>query len=237
MGAMMAAGEMSMVCELIQHTCRGTALADIEKAIRTSQLFWEGPDGYMYMKTETWALQTRALSILADESDVDNDDLRTWLPQPDELIYIAVHEMGWTAVNYGAAHPALLCATLYATYLNAWDDTASVAEGVLAIAPEGNGVGFGMHPLARIEAWRLLACCHGARGNSAGACKALECAVSESQSVGYLWMEVESLRDMLRWIGNAVPLLAQEKVASLQRIHEQIGAVTARFHSEALDSL
>jgi len=165
-------------------------------------------------------------------------ELSTWLPRPDKLICIARHEYCWAAWNFGAAHPTLLCGTLYATRLNAWEDAAAIADGILAIPPEGNRVGFGMHPLTRIEAWRLLARCHGTRGNSAGAREALECAVSESQSVGYVWMEAESLRDMLLWTGNSVPLLPgsieEDKAASAQRIHERIGAVTAKFHGEAL---
>ena len=66
-------------------------------------------------------------------------------------------------------------------------------------APEGDGKGFGVEPLARIEAWRLLARCRGARGDAAGACEALESAASESEEVGYVWMQAEALRDMLEW--------------------------------------
>jgi len=236
--ASMAAGEMSVVRDLIQHTFNDIAHADFEQAYLASPFDWKGPDGYNMANSQTWTLQARALAALADYSKVDLDELSIWLPRPDELIYIAQHEYVWASTNFGAAHPALLCATLYATCLNAWDDAAAIADGILAIPPEGNGVGFGMHPLARIEAWRLLARCHGARDSSAGACEALECAVSESQLVGYVWMEAESLRDMLRWTGNSVPLLPgsdeKDKVASAQRIQERIDAVTAKFHSEAL---
>ena len=229
--AMMAAGEMSVVRDLIQHTLSGIALADFEQAWLVSRFSWEGPHGYNHSKAATWRLQARALVAVADDGEIDKDELSTWLPRPDKLVCIARHAYCWAAWNFGAAHPALLCGTLYATRLNAWEDAATIADGILAIPPEGNGVGFGMHPLARIEAWRLLARCHGARGNSAGAREALECAVSESQSVGYVWMEEESLRDMLRWTGNSVPLfpgsVEEDKAASAQRIHERIGAVTA----------
>ena len=56
-----------------------------------------------------------------------------------------------------------------------------------------------MQPLVRIEAWRLLARCRSARGDAVGASEALECAASESEAVGFVWMQSEALRDMLEW--------------------------------------
>ena len=43
-----------------------------------------------------------------------------------------------------------------------------------------------MDPLARIEAYRLLARCRGAQDDATGACEALESAVNESKAVGYV---------------------------------------------------
>ena len=103
----------------------------------------------------------------------------------------------WT----GAARPALLCARLYARRLSARDDAEAIINGILAIPPMGDGKGFGMKPLVRIEAWRLLARWQGARGDAAGACEALEKAASESEAVGYVWMQAAALRDMLEWGG------------------------------------
>ena len=61
----------------------------------------------------------------------------------------------------GATHPSLLCARLYADRLGAWDDAMAVVEGFLAIPK------IAMNPLARIEAWRLLARCRGANPGTA----------------------------------------------------------------------
>jgi len=117
-------------------------------------------------------------------------------------------------------HPAILCATLYATRLGAWDDVEEIAKGVLAIEPLGDGKGFGMQPLVRIEAWRLLARCRGECGKAGGACEALEEAAKESRAVGYVWMEAAALRDMLDWvIGDPEQAL----------LHTRIAAVTSAF--------
>jgi len=58
----------------------------------------------------------------------------------------------------------------------------------------------GTSPLVRIEAYRLLARCRGQGGDAAGACEALECAVSESQAARYVFTEISALREMLPWI-------------------------------------
>ena len=95
-----------------------------------------------------------------------------------------------------SVNPALLCATLY-MHLGAWEDASTVADAILAIPPVGD---FLIAPQVRIETWRLLARCRGALGDAAGASEALECAVTESQAVGYVFCEVLSLRDMLSWV-------------------------------------
>ena len=56
----------------------------------------------------------------------------------------------------------------------------------------------------RIESWRLLAHCRGAKGDKAAALEALESAVSESKECSYVWMEKVALEDMLLWIGKDV---------------------------------
>ena len=58
-----------------------------------------------------------------------------------------------------------------------------------------------MEPLARIEAWRLLARCHAARGKSkskraSAQRKALEAAATEAAAVGYVFMEQLVKREM-----------------------------------------
>ena len=147
--------------------------------------------------------------------------MRAWLPRPDALIHIAEHERLFITHMSGAAHPAMLCARLYARRLGAWDDAEAIVNGILAIAPLGDGKGLGMQPLVRIEAWRLLARCRGARGDAAGACEALESAASESEAVGYVWMQAAALRDMLEWV--------EADGDAWQRLQERLASVTSQF--------
>ena len=62
----------------------------------------------------------------------------------------------------------MLCSTLY-TRLGAWDEAATVANGLLDIQRYSEGEGFGTSALLRIEAWRLLVRCSGAHGDATGA--------------------------------------------------------------------
>ena len=228
-GGMLAAGEMGMVRELIPHTWMGMALRDplvaseMEKSVLDWMVSWQGPDGYRFWRVETLMLQARALAAVVDDGEVDVEALRAWLPRVDDRMYITEHEFHSCLWQSGATHPALLCATLYATHLGAWDDAEAVVKGVLAIPPLGDGKGFGMQPLVRIEAWRLLGRCRGACGDTAGAWEALEHAASESRAVGYVWMEAASLRDMLEWV---------EGDAEKASVHMRIAAVTSGFRTE-----
>ena len=223
----LAFGDMDLLRELFPHTFVATALHDplvaseMEQTITGSNVFWQGPDGYCFVRVETMKLQACALAAIIDDREVDAEALRAWLPRPDELIYIAEREFLFCAFTSGAAHPALLCATVYATRLGAWDDAEAIVNGVLVIPPLGDGKGFGMQPLVRIEAWRLLARCRGARGEAAGACEALEQAASESRAASYVWMEAASLKDMLEWVEGDAEASAQ--------VQSRIDAVTSGF--------
>ena len=88
------------------------------------------------------------------------------------------------------------------------------------------GEGFGTSALLRIEAWRLLARCRGAHGDATGACEALEQAASESQAVGYFFLQVESLREMLAWVEGdsllpGVPSASSDIQARIDAVAEQ----------------
>ena len=87
----------------------------------------------------------------------------------------------------------------------------AIVDGFLAIPK------IEMNPLSRIEAWRLLARCRGAKGDSTGACEALERAVEESTEVGFIWMERKALEDMLTWVGG--------DAATAKRVRERLDAV------------
>ena len=84
--------------------------------------------------------------------------------------------------------PALLCALLYGRRLGAWDVASEIAKGFLALHDSADDSGR-MEPLARIEAWRLLARGHEAKGDAAAACEALKAAQGEATAVGYVFME------------------------------------------------
>ena len=77
---------------------------------------WHGPDGHCSSQVQTFVLQSRALTALMkdNDSEVDIDALRAWLPTPDELVFIAVHEATFAIHPFGAYHPSLLCASVYA---------------------------------------------------------------------------------------------------------------------------
>ena len=94
--------------------------------------------------------------------------------------------------------------------------SAATVEGILAISH------LVIQALVRIEAWRLLARCHGARGDAATACELLERAVSESVAVSYVWMEAAALKDMLQWVAEG------EASAAVQA---RINATVTKFHA------
>jgi hypothetical protein len=194
-------------------------------------LEWMEPSSYTsestYLVVSLWIgkLMPRALAAVLDESSTDADALRAWLPRPDELIRLAHTELVCGFYPSGAAHPALLCATLYADRLGDADAAAKIVEqGVLAVQGLGTAAHRGgMNPLTRIEAWRLLARCRGLRGDGAGALEALECALSESQAVEFVWMELKSLEDMLRWTDG--------DVAATRRVNERLAKAKAACSS------
>jgi hypothetical protein len=209
-GDMLLAGEKELLREWLQHTPAGIVQRDPLFAkewetIRGNLAFmWQGPDGYCMVRPETWSLLDRALVAVATDGKLEEGSVREWLPRPEQLLDIARHEYLCFFIH-GSVHPAMLCASLY-TRLGAWDEAAAVANGLLGIPHYSEGKGFGTSALLRIEAWRLLARCRGAYGDATGACEALEQAASESQAVGYIFLQVESLREMVAWVEGDSPL-------------------------------
>ena len=134
--AMLLLGEMGMLREFLRLTPGGVALRDpvVEKEVEAahvgSPMVWTGSDGYCHSTVETMRLMFRAITAVADDGKIDADALRSWLPTPEKLIYIAEHEH---VMSYmGTSHPSILCATLY-TRLGAWDDAATVVNGILSM--------------------------------------------------------------------------------------------------------
>ena len=93
-------------------------------------------------------------------------------------------EWFWNS-NYNA-NPALLCGTIYGTHLAKWDEAMTIAEGLIAMDP----VAIPMN--VRVNAFRLLARCHHAKGDNVAARDALDKALSEARIVKYVWT-VESI--------------------------------------------
>jgi hypothetical protein len=200
LGDILLAGEMGLLREIAQALPGGIALRDPlvctewQKAICASPFMWESPDGYRMASMEAVKLQDRALAAVADEGVLDAEQVRDWLPRPAQLIDIARLHFKFIS-QHGAMHPSLLCSTLYMRF-GAWDDAEAVAQGLLDIPPLGDGAGFGMPAMHRIEAQRLLARCRGARGDVVGACEVLELAITEAQKTGYVFYELNMLKEM-----------------------------------------
>ena len=130
----------------------------------------------------------QALAALGSEDEVCADDIRAWLPQPTSVLYMAQHEWVWSWMH-GTFSPGVVFGLLYLK-IGYVEDAAAVAEGLLAAPAISNGEGFGITPLVRIEALRILGQCRGQRGDAAGACEALGNAASESAAVGCVFMDV-----------------------------------------------
>ena len=107
------------------------------------------------------------------------------------LLRIAECDCSWRALAAGASHPTLLGARLHGERLGQWRVTAEVAEGVLQIEE--------FHPLLRTEAWRLLGRARAELGERAAACEAAERAAAEAAKARYVFLELLSVRDLLRW--------------------------------------
>ena len=133
-------------------------------------------------------LMNQALAALGSEDEVCADDIRAWLPQPTSVLYMAQHEWVWSWMH-GTFSPGVVFGLLYLK-IGYVEDAAAVAEGLLAAPAISNGEGFGITPLVRIEALRILGQCRGQRGDAAGACEALGNAASESAAVGCVFMDV-----------------------------------------------
>jgi hypothetical protein len=229
-GDMLLVGEKELLREWLQYTPIGIMQRDPLFAkgwetIRGKMAFiWQGADGYCMFRDETWSLLDRALVAVATDGKLEEGSVREWLPRPEQLLDIARHEY-FCFFMHGAVHPAMLCASLY-TRLGAWDEAAAVCNGLLGIPHYSEGEGFGTSALLRIEAWRLLARCRGAHGDATGACEALEQAASESQAVGYFFLQVESLREMLAWVEGdsllpGVPSASSDIQARIDAVAEQ----------------
>ena len=183
--------------ELITNSLAGGALDD--EALRAGfSAFWQGPfgwkteEGYCALTFESSMLLIRGLAALVEEdTEISRTSLRAWLPPTAELLRIIEYEVTTMSIGVGANHPALLCARLHGERLGDWKAAAEVAENFLRVEQ--------FHPLQRTETLRLLGRAKAALGERTVACEVAERAVAEAAGAKYVWLEMLSLRDLLRW--------------------------------------
>ena len=196
--AVLISDDIHSLREYLANSLTGMALED--EALRTgliglygpgSPFGWRTEEGYCHITVDSLMLAIRGLKALVDENtDASREALRTWLPLPTELLRIAEHEMMWL-ITSGANHPALLCARLHGEWLGNWSVTVEVVEGVLGIEQ--------FNPLLRTEALRLLGRAKVELGERAAAGEAAERALAEAAGAKYVWLEMLSLRDLLKY--------------------------------------
>lgn len=182
--------------DFMAHSLFGAALHD--EAIRTGLASWfQGAfggwktDGYCVTTLETLLLVARGLEAhIEEDSEASRAALRAWLPSAAELLRIAEYELGWRAHALGGHLGPLQFARLHGERLGNWEAAAEVAEGVLRIEAFTPGL--------RTDAYRILAQARAALGWRAEACKAAELAAAEAGKARYVWLELLSLRDLLR---------------------------------------
>ena len=224
--------DLDLLGRLQEHTLHGILLRD-DEALQAFKKMHGGsrpPDeeGFCMYTPETHYLHVRCIGALLDgnmeelsasmvseqqQAAASTAALKAWLPSAEKLLHIAKYERYWDIHMTGPAHPTMLAATLHGTRLGDWATAATIARGLLEIK-----VDVPMHPLLRIEALRLLSrsIVNGLMEESYGeAWSSLEQAITESQEVGYLWMEVLALRDMLSLQGG--PAAAEEPKAAATR--------------------
>ena len=196
---MLLAGDLDALQEFLANSLAGMALDDA--TLRSSGLIglygpgspfgWKTEEGYCHATIESWMLAVSGLKALVDEdTDSSRATLRAWLPLPAELLRITEYETVWLVAS-GASHPALVCARLHGERLGNWAITAQVAQGVLSIEE--------FNPLLRTEAHRLLGRAKAELGECAAACTAAERAAAEAAGAKYVWLEMLSLCDLLKW--------------------------------------
>ena len=135
----------------------------------------------------------RGLLALVEEEETDatHAALRDWLPPPTELLRITEFEIGFRGQCFGGSHPALVIARLHGERLGNWEATVQVTVGVLAIEA--------LNPVLRVEAYRLLARANATLGRKRAACEAAENAAATAVQAHYVFYEILSLRDVLKW--------------------------------------
>ena len=195
--ALLLTGDLGILREFMANSLAGATLDDesVRKGLAVFQggpFGWRNEDGYCGASLDTFFMQFRCLAALVEtDTDASRAALHSWLPPPAELLRIAEHELGLLCFSTGASHPSLLCARLHGECLGDWKAAAEVAEGVLNIEE--------FQPLLRTEAHRLLGRAKAELGDKVAACEAAERAATQAAGAKHVWLEMLSIRDLLRW--------------------------------------
>lgn len=219
--ALLLTNDLDTLRELMLNSLIGAAIEDdkLQSSLATVHLGpfgWEKTeDGFRSWDLESFLLLARGLRALPEEdTDASRTALRAWLPPAAELLRIAEYEQAWLSVA-GGNHPALLCARLHGERLGDWSVVVEVAQGLLRFEH--------FNPMLRTEAHRLLGRALAELGQRAAACEAAERAVAEAAGAKYAWLEMLSLRDLLRW-GEA---------GEAESVHSRLRGVVGRLVASA----
>ena len=131
-----------------------------------------------------------AAMLEEEETDASREALREWLPPLEELRRIANLQDAYRAHGYNMVHPALLCARLHGERLGDWAPSVEVATLLVELEP--------FNPYLRTEALRLLSKAKLALGEHDAACDAAERAAADAANAQIWWIEMLSLRDLIR---------------------------------------
>ena len=218
--SLLIAGELQNLRDFLGNSLAGALVSDeaigtsFKSALEENLFSWKTDEGYRAFGLDADMLIIRSLmALLEQDTDASRSAIREWLPSSAELLHVAEFATIYMAYLMGASHPALLCSRLYGERLGNWNVTAEVMEGILRIEQ--------FNPILRTEAHRLLGRAKAELGDSAAACEAAELAVAEAAGAKYLWLEMLSLRDLLKWSD------ADKEAGVRARLHAVIGRMSA----------
>ena len=155
--AMLAVGQAERLRQFVQSlpiTEEGRIDGNLKKAMQKDPI----PSHQLYtddaLDLQAFALRAMACNLTTPKN---HDKITTFLNElnkwrPEDFVELARKNKWFAWITCGAAHPTLLCARLYYEF-GIWDTAEKIVEGFLNIPKDV----VEMHPLALIEAWRLMA--------------------------------------------------------------------------------
>lgn len=219
-GALLSVEDFETLRSFIADSLFGELLVN-EQVRKGIAMFWVGgftewtaESGHCHTTWRTWYRMLRGIMVLIGEDTVQQrEDLRTWIPQVEELVHLTEHELAFRGHGFGIGHPALLFARLHGERLDNWNVAIEVCSAVLEIEE--------FQPFLRTEACRLLGLAHAKLGHRHEACDAAERALIEARKGRYMWLQVRSLHDLLQWCD---PTASAEVASRLAAEEAQLSA-------------